>query len=233
MKMKTLAVAILLASGSSFAAANSYQAEVGGNITIVDGADNYFGLYGEYHFTPVNVGTTNPLAEAAFLNRSSNVFVRGDHDLDVLQAGVEFFVPDTMFYVKGAVTSNRLGNNTDDGWYAQIGLMPMDGLLITTTLDDNDYDPNVQVKYVTTLGGGNFLNVEGNIVDTDNDTYLTIGADFYIDRTLSVGAQYADLGYDEFTLRGRKFFSNELSAGVAYTDSDFNDYVTLDVAFRF
>jgi hypothetical protein len=232
-KMKTLATAILLASGSSLAMAQSYQAEVGAGYTVWDGADNMFSLYGEYHFAPVNVGATNPLAEAAFLNRSSNVFARGDDDLDFLQAGVEFFVPNTMFYVRGAVTSDRRFDDTDNGWFAQLGVMPIDGLLLTTTVDDDDYDLNVQVKYVTNLGGGNFLNLEAEVVDTDDDTLLTLGADFYFDRTLSVGVQYADRGFDEFTIRARKFFNNELSAAISYTDSDVIDRFTVDVAFRF
>lgn len=93
------------------------------------------------------------------------------------------------------------------------------------------------------MGGGTFLNLEGGYADggdtfmdgEDNDT-LTAAADFYFDQTFSVGVGFADDGgavEDAFTLRTRKFFTNEISAELAYTKSEYFDQFVIGASFRF
>ncbi|ROQ20992.1 putative porin [Marinimicrobium koreense] len=235
MKIKSLALATAFSLTSGLAMANSYQAEVGASYTDVENGDGVFGMYGEFHFSPVQT-RNHPLAEAAFLERSSNVYAAADDDFDALTVGGELYVPDTMFYVGGRVTrvDNAAGDETTA--YATLGLTPVDGLLVTTEFSEDGYDANISAKYVTSLGGGNFVNLEGTYQDTDfDDDILSLGADFYFDRTWSVGAGYTDfLGDDQFTLRTEKFFTNEISGRLSFTDSDAAGNVfTIGGAVRF
>ncbi|WP_036188627.1 putative porin [Marinimicrobium agarilyticum] len=232
MKFKSLALATAFAFSSGFAVAD-YQSEIGADYTDVEDGDGAFGMYGELHFSPVQT-RNHPLAEAAFLERSSNVFARGGNDFDLLTVGGELYVPDTMFYVKAEVVRDDRFADSDTTAYATLGLTPIDGLRVTTTFSDDGYDANLSAKYVTSLGGGNFVNFQGEYADGDFDDYLSLGADFYFDRTFSVGAAYADdMGNDVFTLRTEKFFNEEVSGNLAFTDTDFGNAFTIGAAIRF
>ncbi|ARU29497.1 putative porin [Cellvibrio sp. PSBB006] len=239
MKLKTLVATMALTCASSVALAQNYNFEVGVNYTDVDydagGNDDFFGVYGEYHFQEVRPGN-NPLAEAAFINRSSNAYVIGNNDLDVVTAGVEFYIPDTIFY--GAAEIKREdydGSSTENDWGVRLGLTPITGLLVWTEYyDEPGYDANIHAKYVVPLGGGNFVNVEGGYADYDENDVFDVAADFYFDRTFSVGAGYVDYDYDDgFLLRTRKFFTPEISAELAYTKFDIADTITIGASFRF
>lgn len=233
MKFKSLALATAFAFSSGFAAAD-YQSEIGANYTDVEDGDGAFGMYGELHFSPVQT-RNHPLAEAAFLERSSNVFARGTNDFDLLTVGGELYVPDTIFYGKLEVVRDDRYADSDTTALATLGLTPIDGLLVSTTFSEDGYDANLYAKYVTSLGGGNFVNFEGEFVDGDYDDSLSLFADFYFDRTFSIGAGYADdYGDDQFTLRTEKFFTEQVSANLSFTDSDgAGNVVTIGGAVRF
>lgn len=239
MKLKTLVATMALTCASSVALAQNYNFEVGVNYTDIDrdvgGSDDSFGVYGKYYFQEVRPGN-NPLAEAAFINRSSNAYVVGGDDLDVVTAGVEFYVPDTIFY--GAAEIRREdydGQSTENDWGVRLGLTPLAGLLVWTQYyDEPGYDANIHAKYVMPLGGGNFLNVEGGYTDGDNNDVFEIAGDFYFDRTFSVGAGYTDNDYDDgFMLRTRKFFTPEISGELEFTKWDSDDVITIGASFRF
>ncbi|WP_347332063.1 putative porin [Marinimicrobium locisalis] len=232
MKFKSLALATAFAFSSGFAAAD-YQSEIGANYTDVEDGDGAFGMYGELHFSPVQT-RNHPLAEAAFLERSSNVYVAGDNDFDVLTVGGELYVPDTIFYVGARVSRVDSGADDETTAYGTLGLTPIDGLRVTTEFNEDGYDANLSAKYVTSLGGGNFVNFEGTFADGDFDDYLSLGADFYFDRTFSVGAGYTDYyGNDQFTLRTEKFFNDEVSGNLSFTDTDYGNSFTIGAAIRF
>ncbi len=232
MKFKSLALATAFAFSSGFAVAD-YQSEVGANYTDVEDGDGAFGVYGQMHFSPVQT-RNHPLAEAAFLERSTNVYAAAGDDFDSLTVGGELYVPDTMFYIGARV--NRVDTGADDETtaYATLGLTPIDGLLVTTEFSEDGYDANLSAKYVTSLGGGNFVNLQGTYQDSDFDDMLSLFADFYFDRTFSVGAGYTDFyGNDQFTLRTEKFFTEEVSGNLAFTDTDFGNAFTIGAAIRF
>lgn len=232
MKIKSLALATAMVFSSGLALADSYQAEIGADYTDVDGGDGSFGMHGEFHLNPVQT-RNHPLAEAAFLEQSSNVYAASDDDFDVLTVGGELYVPDTMFYA-GARAVRTDVNGSDTTLYATLGLTPVDGLLVTTEFNDDGYDANIKGKYVTSLGGGNYVNLEGEYRDGDYDDYLSLGADFYFTRTLSMGAAFTDwYGTDQFTLRARNFFTEEVSGQVAFTDSDGDNSIMIGGAIRF
>src|SRR5690554_6383295 len=239
MKIKTLAAALAFTCASGIAVAQDYQFEVGANFTNIDidngGSDDSFGAYGEYHFQPVRVGN-NPLAEAAFINRSSHVRVSASDDFDALHGSVDFYIPDTIFLVgPDVVRTDYDGADTENGWGARFGLTPITGLLVWAEyMDEAGYDFNLNSKYVLPLGVGNFLNLEGGYADYVNNDVLSVPADFYFDQIFSVGVGYTDYDWDDvFELRARKFFTPEISGQVAFTKRDNFDTLTVGASFRF
>ena len=142
--MKKLAIASALLSALAVSgAANAYQAEVGGSYNYLD-PDNgssvsKFGVDGTYYFNPVQTRNA-PLAEAAFLNRASNVNAHvnygdnsGTKDTQY-GVGVEYFVPNSDFYLSGDVGRNEreIDNTNIDSkvttYAAEVGYLPAPGL---------------------------------------------------------------------------------------------------------
>lgn len=249
MKLKILvAVSALLASGVSIA--DSYQSEVAGFISRADidggsGIDNggdvdTYGVYGVYHFDAVNTANV-PLAEAAYLGKNSNVYgsltrASGDEDdVNTYAAGARFFIPESFLYVEAGAQRSKYDGFTDDDWYSRVGVTPIDGLLVSTVYShDEGYDPNVSAKYVTGLGAGEFLNVEATIVDGDSDTYLAVGADYYLDASFSIGGELENVDSDNaYTVRTRKFFTEQFSGELAYTDAPNGNQISVGAAIRF
>lgn len=237
MKLKHL-IATGLLCGSSVALAQSYQFEVGGGLTHVDpdagNSDTQVYGHGRYHFTRVQTAQ-RPLAEAAFLARSSNAYVRGYDDLDVIQAGAEFYIPDSIFYVAAEVTRvDYPGQARNNDWGVKLGLTPIEGLLVWTGYyDEPGYDLNLHAKYVIDLGRNNAVNLEAGFVDYDEDNHAYLMGDFYFDRTFSAGVGYLDDGDDGYLIRTRKFFTEAISAEASYTKSDYADQLSLGASFRF
>ncbi|MDQ2077596.1 putative porin [Marinimicrobium sp. ABcell2] len=232
MKVVRAFAALGLALCCVSALANTYQVEGGMSFIRDSGIGNdRLSLRGEYFFTPV-LTLNHPLAEAAFLEQSPRLFVETDTDFDWMKLGGEVYLPDTMFYVGAAIVRTQDGGS-ETRLVATFGLVPLEGLLITTHLTDDGYDPNVRAKYLADLGGGNFVNVEAEFIDRDIDNFLSLMADFYINRSWSIGGGYADNYGDEFTLRTRKFFNNELSGEVSVTDTDWGSRVMVGGTLRF
>lgn len=239
MKLKTLVATTILACAPGLAFAQDYQFEVGANYTHLDsdigGDDDSIGAYGEYYFQPVRVGT-NPLAEAAFISRASNAFVRGSQDLDVIEGGVEFYIPDTIFYAGAKIVRTDYDHSdTNNDWGVEVGITPITGMLLWTEyLDEPGYDANIHGKYVMPLGGGTFLNVEAGYADLDDNDVVNIGADYYFDRTFSIGAEYTDNDYqDIFEIRTEKFFTPQISGQLSYTDVEDDNVIAVGASFRF
>lgn len=239
MKIKTLAASMLLLCGSALVNAQSYQIEGGLGITDYDpdagNSDTSLNAYGEYHFKRVQTAN-RPLAEAAFLQKSSNAYVRGARDLDVIYAGAEFYIPDTMFYVAGEIQRLDLpGDNRENDWGLRVGLTPIAGLLVWTGYyDEPGYDLNLHAKYVHDLGRNNAFNVEAGYTDLDTHNAIYLYGDFYFNRTFSVGAGYND-EYDDgaLTLRTRKFFTDAISGELAYVSADDYDSLSIGGSMRF
>lgn len=236
MKIKALAAAVVMTMSSANVLADTYQFDLGANYTHADvdgfGSDGFFGAYARYYFSPVNT-TNRPLAEAAFLGKSSNVTLSTAEDFDVVRLDAEVYIPNSIFYIGATATRTDYGNGSDNDWSARVGITPVDGLLITTSFNDDDYDLNLQAKYITALGGGNFLNVEGYFVDADSTNFFGVSADFYFDRTFSVGVAYEDIGDDVFTVRTRKFFTETFSGEVTYSKHEYFDVARVGVSVRF
>lgn len=234
MKITRILVALGLALACGTALANTYQIEgsVDYHHTAGTGhSDDRFSLRADYYFTPV-LTLNHPLAEAAFLERTTRVRVQSDLEFDWMTLGGDFYFPNSSFYA-GAALVRRENGDSETRLLGTVGFLPVEGLLVTTSLTDKGYDPNLRAKYVTHLGGSNFVNVEAEFVERRFDNLLSVLADFYINRSWSIGAGYADNYGDELTLRTRKFFHNDFSAELTYTDTDWGRRVVLGGTLRF
>ena len=124
--MKKLAIASALLSALAVTGtANAYQAEVGASAGLIDpdngSTSGSFGVDGTYYFNPVQTRNA-PLAEAAFLDRASNVNAHYNYDelSDTAEnhdygVGLEYYVPNSDFYVGATVGQNKVKyDNFDD-----------------------------------------------------------------------------------------------------------------------
>lgn len=237
MKVKSLVSSIMLIVAAPVMA-QSYQFEAGANVTSYDvdngSSETSIGVHGTYYFAPVTT-TNQPLAEAAFLQKSSNLYVQGFQDLDVIYAGAEFYIPDTFFYVAAEIERVDIDHYHNNDWGVRFGLTPLDGLLVWTGYyDEPGYDLNIHAKYVMDLGYYNTINIEAGYTDGDLDDSLYLFGDFYFNHTFSVGAGYIDeYDNDTFTLRTRKFFNPQFSGELAFTKADGGKGVIVGGSMRF
>lgn len=226
-------------------------------------------ISGRWYFNAVDAHN-HPLAEAAFLARASGVsltyadydslvgIVSGDEtnairqvkgSWKVLAAEVNYYVPNTHLYIEaGYFVSEQSVPGYDSGsrtnsWGAALGLAPADGLLILTRYtDDSGYRFNIESQYVAKLSGENAVRIEASFYDGEQEDYVSIGADYYFDRTWSVGSWVnasADAGLrintsdNGFGLRTRKFIGEVFSVSVdAYKFDSLYQY-GLDFSLRF
>lgn len=229
LKKIVLATALIAGLGNAYA----YQAEIGGAVAYVDpdhgDGSAAFALDGTYYFNPVQL-KDSPLNEAAFLNRASNInadvsYMDYDqYDFTDYNVGLEYFVPNSDFYLSGKIgqsfVDSDFGDNDTLNYSAEVGYLPAAGLLVAVGLlgYDDDYDdgidPTIRAKYVTKVGGYD-MNFEGGASFGDIDAY-NVGADLYLDKSLSVGLGYSGSdkdGNDEdvFSIRAKKFFTQQVS----------------------
>jgi hypothetical protein len=255
--MKKLAIASALLSALALTGtAHAYQAEVGGSYTNddPDHGDNadVFGVDGTYYFKPVQTRNA-PLNEAAFLDRASNVNAQIQHgdNNDVKKtkygAGVEYYVPNSDFYLSGDVARNETKVDGVSGkaklttYGAEVGYLPAPGLLLAVGVKgydekdgDDGADPTVRAKYVTQVGA-NDLNLEAYGAFGDLDEFGVRGV-YYLDKTLSVGVDYYnnDLSeQDEWGISAKKFLNQQVSleGRVGFGD-EYNTY-GIRGAYRF
>jgi len=244
MKFK-LMLASALVTASGFSIADAYQAEVGATAIRFDvnGVSSHVNSYeaeGKYYFKLVKTDNV-PLAEAAYLGKNSNAFIsylknraRG-YNSEVYSGGVEVYIPENFLYVKVEGVHQEYPSNSDTSVNTTLGLTPVDGLRLATTWNsDESYHANLDAKYVTSVGNGQYINVEASLADTDFGTYKLIGGDYYFDNTFSVGAEISDDDFGtNYLVRTRKFFTESFSGELNYADTQAGNLVALGVNYRF
>ena len=86
----------------------------------------------------------------------------------------------------------------------------------------DDTAVTLRAKYVTQIGNY-FTNFEGATYFGDETAYR-LGADLYIDPTLSVGVSFMDTTFDDFdtvwAVRAQKFFTPAIAVGLNYTTTE-------------
>ncbi|WP_168393899.1 putative porin [Acinetobacter indicus] len=244
--LKKLALATALLAG--LGTAHAYQTEVGASIDIIDqdqgGSDVGFAIDGTYYFNPVQV-KNYPLNEAAFLNRASNVngalSYQDDADTFGIDAGIEYFVPNSDFYLSADISHSDNDFGDETRYAAEAGYLPVPGLLVALGLvgvsednADDEIDPTLRAKYVTQVGQYD-MNFEGGASFGDIDAY-NLGADLYLDKTFSVGLGFSDSDHaanDVFTIRAKKFFNQQVSLEGSIDFGDNTDTFGVRGAYRF
>ncbi|MFT7374113.1 MAG: hypothetical protein ACI9T9_002818 [Oleiphilaceae bacterium] len=243
MKLKTLSAAIALSLASSAAFSGSYIAEVSGAYADFEGDADAVGLMGEFFFAPVNTDG-HPLKEAAFLEQASSAelfYVSGSAssvDLTITTLGVNFYIPDTIFFAGAAVARTTLevgsSDDSENDWGLTAGVAPIVGLLVTTEyFDEAGYDFNLQAKYVKALKGETAFNVEASFQDADVDNIYTISGDYFFNKQVSLGANIVSADETGYGIQGKFFATNEFSIGAEYFTVDDADTIAVEAAYRF
>lgn len=190
-----------------------------------------------------------------------------DLDLDTVGVSGEFYIPNSQFYVSGSLnrtelTAKAFGEEESDdntGYAVEVGYLPMTGLLLAVGAAKENIDPvqvanygfttnfanaisagedtavSLRAKYVTQIGNY-FTNFEGLSYFGDETSYR-LGADLYLDPTLSLGVSFADSTADDsdtiFAIRAQKFFTPAFAMGVNYSTTDGADSYGINGTFRF
>lgn len=236
-------LALTLAGGALPALADDYRAEVtlfgdraepDGNAPHVD----QFAAVGAYYLEPVRTDGL-PLAEAAFLNRSS--FVRGaamrseigNEKIDIFSASLGYYMPDTIFFGRLGVSYADDFDGDQTKFNGSFGITPLDGLLLLTNFDEDGWDPNVTAKYVGKMANAHYYSITASAVDPDHgDTNVSLDFDYYLDNTFSVGAGYGSAS-DDFSVRVQKFFTPSFAVGGHVSTGDDGDAFGANVTWRF
>ncbi len=182
-------------------------------------------------------------------------------DLSKTRAAIEYFIPNSIFYVgieydRITIATTDLSSEDNDQetknnqWGLTAGIMIADNFLLSTNyLDDKDYKLNCKAKYVADLGGGTALNFLADYTRLDDkdtpladvsakkakevsDDFLAVSADYYFNRTFSIGTGvlYGDeTGYE---LRAQKFFSDAVSARVMFRTFEENNSYAIGLSAR-
>lgn len=243
MKKQLIASAIIAAL--SLDVAYAYQAELNGGVGY--GRVNVSG--GDISAVDAAVGVTvyldpvatnrGPLAEAAFINRASsgtvvynyvqtNIPNSSDLKAQSVVGQFDYYVPQTNLYLSGNVGRSIFnvsgGNATTYG--GEIGVLPVTNLLLAIgdvsarVNSDTRNDPTIRAKYLTQIAE-HAVNLEARAQFGKNTTDgYRVAGDYYLDRTLSLGADYTlqtEKGFDNaysFGLNARKFFAENCSVQV-------------------
>lgn len=258
MKRTVLAMAVM-ALGMGSAQAQDYQMELGGSYadynSDVGADDSVMALDFTFHLNGVKTAG-RPLAEAAFLGHSNNLFAEyatfDDADVDGWNVGGEFYV--NQLYLRGEYGSTDFAGTSVDTLAARIGFMLAPNLRLAAGVDRIDDDTPgsdaannlvLEGKYVSEMGGGTALNLIGDLTFADDavdTTTLNLGADYYFSAIASLGVNLTSSDSDapsgsttDFGLEGRYFFTPTFSGQLAYNtanDGD-DDVIGARLALRF
>ncbi|KXO80107.1 hypothetical protein AYL20_04465 [Acinetobacter venetianus] len=245
--MKKLSLITALLSSCVALNANAYQTEATGAYEYVDmdgGKTNSAAISGKYYFNPVQTRNA-PLAEAAFLDKASNIGggyayskLQDDEDFGDLQFNIigvegEIFIPDTQFYVSGALhrtnikaTINGLGSESDNGngYEFEAGFLPVNGLLLAVGVADfsESINPVKVAKYGFVTNVSNAAVVSGD----NDDTAVSLRAK-YVSEVAGFYTNFEGVTYigDEtsYRLAADLYLDQTLSVGVSFADSTTDD----------
>jgi hypothetical protein len=243
MRKTAFALALAAAAGFGTAQAQDYQMELEAGYSDFDAADDSALDAGfTYYFDRVAT-SGRPLGEAAFLANASNVGIGyqtfDDADVDTIAVQGEFWF--NQFYLRGLYSTTDAGGTDIDEIGVRLGWMLAPNLRIAGGIDRVDVDvPGaeerddlvVEAKYVTDLGGGTALNLEGSVTFLDDpidDEVFEVAGDYFFNPAFSVGAglSMAD-DNDNWELRTRYFITPVIAAEFKYFTQNDGD----DDAFR-
>ncbi|QER38318.1 putative porin [Acinetobacter suaedae] len=245
--MKKLSLITALLSSFICFNANAYQAESTIAYEYIDmdgGKTNGAAISGKYYFNPVQTRSA-PLAEAAFLDKASSIGggysyskLKDDEDFGDLQFNIlgietEIFIPDSQFYISGALhrtnvkaTINGLGSasKNGNGYEFEVGFLPINGLLLAVGVADlsESLNPVKVAKYGFITNLNNAAIVSGE----DDDTAVSLRAKY----VTQLGGYYTNFEAQSYfgdetiyRLAADLYLDPTLSVGVSIADSTADD----------
>ncbi len=274
--MKPIICSVIFTAASftlaPFVYSDSYRNEIYVHYSDSSDVDEYsLNLQAKHYFSAVDI-TGLPLAEAAFLQKASSLtlaasndnYQSGDYENDTYarSANVNYFIPDSIFFVgAGVIQQKHVIHNFDGGddagvydystqwrsdWNARVGIAPADGLQIWSDfIEDADISEywNLSAKYVKPLANERAIGTEIRYADDDiaHVRSLMVSADYYFTHRFSAGAGVADFKFDNpsvkdntaYHVRARHFVTENASIDFTYYSSDYSDRWAIGGAFRF
>jgi hypothetical protein len=187
---------------------------------------------GTFFFKPVPTDGV-PVGEAAFIARSSyasvvasNVKI-GDEDADAFAANVGYHFTDTIFFARVGVVQTDVSGDDDTSWNGTLGIVPIPRLFFGTDFTEDDYDPNLTVRYAGKLANSHWYGATLTLADPDDDdTDVGLEFDYYFDG-FKLGGGYHS-GSDRWTARAEfglphgfallgRVFSDDVGDGFGFT----------------
>ena len=83
------------------------------------------------------------------------------------------------------------------------------------------------------MTGDTAINLEAGHTNSDLDDYNYVAADYYFNRSFSLGAMIEDQGDSAYTLRTSYFFNEQFYVGGSYTSYDNGDEFMIGGGIRF
>ena len=235
---KVVMTSVLAALVSGYGYAGTYQFEGGISLGAIDGErdeGSKFGLYGEYHFSEVD-NSKGPLAEAAFLDRSSFVTVNFDSlDLDEAESTVDRAAISARLVSNGFIVELGLADTEGDltEYSLGLGFYASDTTDVVFTYERADeasldkFGVNVHSVYDTAALDLSFISGDQDFYSGKADaTYYPnnafgVGIGFGLESEASVGDSVI------YSVFGTYFISENLELGLRYDYAD----VTTDITF--
>jgi len=257
MKKTYLAMAVAAASlVAQPALAQDYQMEAGLSYISYDydvgSSDSAMGVDFRYNFETVSTAG-KPLAEAQFLGRnggadlgyvavdkadSTTMSVGGDYWLDDIYVAASFINHDDGTDKESAI-GIKAGYMLDDSLRVHLGFSNK-GYVAGSGVND-DSTLSVGAKYTADMGG-NYINLEGEFLNSSDYKIFGVSGDYYLTNELSagIGLEKSDIsGADKMAIElGANYFvMPNVSGEVAYTlnnnGRDKDNAIGLRVAARF
>lgn len=231
MKKSILCLIAMGCAGQAFA----YQVDAGAALQTSD-YDDRFGFGGHFYFQGVQQ-SSGPLQEAAFLGQSN--FVRANYiDYDAgngIQAGGRFVDQNSGFFFDGNAYLGDL-----DGIEVGAGLYLNSNSTVGVTYFSRDHSDSFSGDYKKVIfqNNGTYINLEAGLQFMETDSFgqsfdsltISVGGDYYTDKTLSFGAGLDLVSSDFQDVRvlsadATKFIASNISitGGVAFSDFEFSD----------
>jgi len=240
--LKKFVLATALFAGLGMA--HAYQAELNVSYenTDIDDSDSVdtYAIGGKYYLNGVQVKNA-PLAEAAFLDKASNIGLAyanastGDDafDLEIDTVGIngEFFIPNSQFYVAGSLNRAEVtvesefvkASDDNTGYAIEAGYLPINGLLLAAGISKE----NIDAAQVTKKGFANTYSIASALAD---DTAVTLRAKYV---TL-IGNHFANFeastafgDENAYGIAADLYIDPTLSVGVSINDATLDDFDTV------
>jgi hypothetical protein len=256
--MKRLVIATLSSAVLASSAFAEYQVEANLNWVQNDYMSGILTLDqinvgGIYYINMVN-DAEGPLAEAGFLSQVSNIYGSyTDLSLDIsgtstggdaLMFGGEYIDQQSGLIVGGKYLKQDADNDAfdEDTLMLSVGMYLNDTSAVYGSYEskeENGVDVSqlsFNYKNVMAQANNTAINLETGLVysDSDVDTQdyiaLNVGADYYLNRQLSLGGRLDFTSVDDssrdalgYTLSAQYFFNNQVAANLSYNSVDYDD----------